>query len=160
MIARLIGPIRPYLWAGAAVLSLILLAWGLRVDSLRATYKQRWQDVTGEYAAFRTKIIDRTAAALRREREDAHEADQKHDAGLPLVRAATDRYIAAHRVQAPRNDSGTAAATAGAGVSEEVPADTFVAVRDGDVQACADAVKYAVDAHDWAVNSSRESSDP
>ena len=141
--------IRRFWWAIPLAL---LLAWSLRVDHLRGLYKQRWQDVTAEYTAFKTKIIDRTTEALKKEKVDARKADIAHEKEMAGVRAATDRYIAAHRVRRPaRNHSGPAAATADTGVPEEVPAGGFVVIADSDVQACAEAVKYSVDAHNWAV---------
>ncbi|WP_336974141.1 hypothetical protein [Sphingobium aromaticiconvertens] len=68
MIARLLDPLRPYL-AGAAGLAIAAsLAWGLRVDHLRATYKRDLSTSRAEYAAFRTVIVNRTAEALRLDR--------------------------------------------------------------------------------------------
>lgn len=68
MFARLLSPIRGYLEIGAGIVLLGFIAWALRVDHLRATYKRDLSTVRAEYATFRTTIIDRTAEALRLDR--------------------------------------------------------------------------------------------
>lgn len=95
-------------------------------------------------------------AAEAKYRTIANEADQSYRADLADARAAADRYLAAHRVRnqaLARDASGALASTAdqGPGVPASLPADAFVAVSDSDVQACTEAVTYAIGAHEWAL---------
>lgn len=81
--------------------------------------------------------------------------DTKHEAELADARAATDRYVADHRVQPARNPSaaGGSAADAqgdGTGLREAMPA-TGVVVSEADVQACTDVTAYALSLREWAV---------
>lgn len=68
MIGRLIDPIRPYVAAIALAAVLAGGLWVWRIDSLRAGYKCQLGEVRSEFAAFQTRIIDRTAEALRLDR--------------------------------------------------------------------------------------------
>lgn len=142
-------------WSIIAVL--LALALFLRVDHLRASYKARWQAVSTEYAAFKVAIIDKTAEALAKEKEKAREADAIHEKEMADVRAATDRFIATRRMRVEKGGGDSASpAPSGAGVPESLSADSLVAVEDNDVRACAEAVKYAVDAHNWAISLENE----
>jgi hypothetical protein len=95
------------------------------------------------------------AETERKYRSKADVADQKHAADMGRIHAVADRYIAQHRVRGPAQGSASQAAapaaSGGPGVSETVPADPFVVVLGSDVRACSVAVKYGIDAHDWAV---------
>lgn len=68
MIARLMASIRPYLAVAVGIVFAAALAWGLRVDHLRASHLRSLTSVRADYAAFQTAIIDRTAEALRLDR--------------------------------------------------------------------------------------------
>lgn len=155
--------LRRFWWAIPIALALL---WVFRIDSLRATYKRNWQAVTAEYAAFQTKIIDRTAEAMRLEREQkarveaeyqekANVSDERHQDALVDARAAADRYIARNRVriQSGGSEGGQAATAADSGDSglSEILSNTGVMVSERDVQACTAAMTYAVDAHNWAL---------
>lgn len=156
--------LRRFWWAIPLALAMI---WVARIDSLRATYKRNWQAVTAEYAAFQTKIIDRTAEALRLEREQkarveaeyqekANASDERHQDALADARAAADRYIARNRlrVQIAGSAGGQASPAADSGDSglSEILSNSGVVVSEGDVQACTAAMTYAVAAHNWAVS--------
>lgn len=132
------------------ILALSLYAW--RLDALRAGYRAERDQVRTEYAAFRKAITDRTAAALAKEKEQARAADISHEKQLADARSATDRFIDANRVQPARSCHSPAPTAPGAGLPQEVPAGPLVAVSDGDVRACTDAVIYAVEAHKWAIS--------
>lgn len=158
--------LRRFWWA---LPMLALLAYGLRVDHLRASYKARWQAVTTEYAAFRTAIIDKTAEALaaqkainaRQEQEwkdKADATDKAHEQALVGAMARADRYIAANRVlrQATGGSAtgGTCAAAEdhGAGGAESAGGETeLVAVTADDVRVCTVNTQRLIDGHDWAV---------
>ena len=97
----------------------------------------------------------------RRTADNAQRSDIAHAQDLERAAAAGRDYADRHRIAAgglrPPGDRGAsgqaaaAAASGGAGLPEGVPADSFVAVADPDLQACTAAVTYAVDAHNWAV---------
>lgn len=147
----------------------LALAWGLRVDSLRATYKAKWQAVSAEYAAFKVAIIDKTAEALAAQKavnqakeaeyqEKAREADQKHRAELSQAMAAAERHIAAHRVL---RQAGGGSASGGACSSAENDGPTgadrsgadaeLVAVTADDVRICTVNTQRLLDGREWAV---------
>jgi hypothetical protein len=90
MFARLLDPIRPYIAGAAGIAILALLAFALRVDHLRATYKRDLSTVRAEYGAFKTEIVNRTAEALRldRARNAAVAAEQ-----ATAIRKEKDAYL-------------------------------------------------------------------
>lgn len=160
-LARLTLPF-PQIAAGACALSLLTGAFaGIQTYRMHSAHvalttcrSEREQIIAASKIA--TDLQRRANAAKERQyQEHAHEADQRHDAELADVRSATDRYIADHRVRSPSGGSTATAAPSpardSAGVPQDVPADSDVAVADGDVRACSEAVKYGIDAHDWAV---------
>lgn len=140
------------------------LAWGLRVDGLRGSYKVKWQDVSAEYAAFKVAIIDKTAEALAAQRavnaareadyeEKAHEADQEVAGLRGDLRTAVLRYATAHP-----GGGGACAATEGrdSRISESAaaqagPTQTLMITLD-DALIVADLYAYAAQAHDWATS--------
>jgi len=150
--------LRRFWWA---LPMLALLAWGLRVDSLRATYKGKWQDVTTEYAAFKTAIVDKTAEALAAQKavnaakeseyqEKAREADQSIDD----LRAR----LALRLRQGSGGGSSRAAGAAAQGDDTAVPESLPASPpgTGGSVQVDADTLAglsaYAIKAHEWAVS--------
>lgn len=157
--------LRRFWWSAPLALA---LAWGLRVDSLRATYKAKWQAVSAEYAAFKVAIIDKTAEALAAQKavnqakeaeyqEKAREADQKHRAELSNAIAAAERHIAAHRVR--QGGCGGATGNAGAAAQGDGPAGAdrsgadagLVAVTADDVRICTVNTQRLIDGREWAV---------
>lgn len=85
----------------------------------------------------------------------AEQKDQEYHAEMDSARALAARYVASHRVQpgaAQGAASGTVAAAQGdgAGVREDLPADS-VLVGPNDVQNCTDATVYAVKLREWAL---------
>ncbi|BBD98058.1 hypothetical protein SAMIE_1015590 [Sphingobium amiense] len=68
MIGRILDPIRPYFAAIALAAVVAGGLWVWRIDTLRASYKRQLGELRTEYAAFQTRIIDRTAEALRLDR--------------------------------------------------------------------------------------------
>lgn len=147
MVNLIIPPWLKYAVPLALLAALSLWVW--RIDNLRAHYKARLGEVTQEYAIFRAKIIDLTATELTRQKEIAHASDIKHDQEMADQRAATDRYIAAHRLRpSPSVHTGPAAKDGSASVPPEVSSD--IIMDQADVRACGDLYTYALDAHDWA----------
>ncbi len=153
------GLLLPWLrqfWSCGAIGVLGLLAWHFDARAVANADAVRTQAAQFKQAqADATRIAQQ---ALEHEdlvyRQKAQEADSAYQAQLADARAAADRYIAAHRVQPPAAQGragGTAAATHSNGtpVPPGLPADAVV-VSGADVQACTDAVTYAVKAHDWA----------
>lgn len=131
---------------------LLLLAHDRRVDWLRGHYKAQWEVTRTEYAVFRVKIRDMTAAALHKQKEIAHAADVKHDKELAEIRASTDEYKRTHRLRPQAGGSGS---TTPASADSAVPEDTSTAaivVSEADFDACTASAAYALSAHDWAAD--------
>lgn len=153
---------RAYPLQCALITSLCLSAWlwrgwhgehaGRAADMARVAAAQVEADRIAQQALAETE---------RRYRMKANEADAHYNAQLADARDATARYIASHRVRADGSHStGQAVASArggSPGVPETVPSpDSFVAVSQSDVQACADLYVYALAAHDWALSIARK----
>lgn len=105
-----------------------------------------------EASLIAKRALDATEAQYR---SKANEADQSYHAQLVDARAAAARYINASRVrgQAAARDAIAAIAASpdrGSGIPASLSANA-VMVSEGDVQACTDAVTYAIGAHDWAL---------
>lgn len=130
----------------------LLALWAFRVNHLRAHYKRQWEVTRTEYAVFRVRIRDMTAAALTKQKEIAHAADVRHGKELADAIASADAYKRAHRVrgEAPANP-GTPSENANPGVPEK-PASDAIVVTEADFDACTNAAQYALSAHDWAMN--------
>lgn len=96
----------------------------------------------------------------RRTAANAERSNASHDQDLARAMAAGRSFADSHRIAAgelrtsgDRSTPGQALAApdrGGAGLHESLPADTFVAVSDPDVQACTTAVTWAVGAYNWA----------
>ncbi|MGE4431901.1 MAG: hypothetical protein AB7E05_14290 [Sphingobium sp.] len=150
-----------YWWALPLVCALV---WGIRMDSLRASYKAKWQDVSAEYAAFETAVIDKTAEALAAQRavnaakeaayqEKAREAEEEIAGLRGDLRAAVLRYAkdnpggggscAAAQGDDPRISEGPAA--------QAGPPETLTITLE-DALTVADLYAYAAQAHDWATS--------
>ena len=146
------------LFGALAVFGLFAASWHYRnayhaEKALRQADRAAYGAAQAEAALIAQRAL---GAAEAKYRTKANEADQSYRADLADARAAADRYIAAHRVrnQALARDASGALASApdrGPGVPASLPADAFVAVSDSDVQACTEAVTYAVGAHEWAL---------
>jgi len=144
--------------AGAlAVLGLIVASWHYRhayhaEKALRKADRAAYVAAQSEATVIAKRALD---AAEAKYRTKANEADQSYRADLADARAAADRYIAAHWVRnqtAARDASGALASAPdrGPGVPASLPADAIL-VSEGDVQACTEAVTYAIGAHEWAL---------
>lgn len=139
-------------WIKALALGVLIAfaAWVWRIDSLRESYKDRWQASEQEYSAFRKDITDRATAALAKEKDQARAADKEHADALADARDATDRFIDAHRVRPESRLCPDPATTpTSPGLPQEVP--TGIVVDQADVRACGDLYSYALSAHRWAV---------
>ncbi|MDE2103184.1 MAG: hypothetical protein KGL39_38415 [Patescibacteria group bacterium] len=96
------------------------------------------------------------AEAESRYARNAKEAQHAYEIELADARAATERYIATHRLRpapapaatpsAPQSDSSA--------IPADLPTDSVV-VPGSDVRACTAVVTYALKAHDWAITNFR-----
>lgn len=104
----------------------------------------------------------------RRLAANAERGDDAHGEDLLRADAARRAYADSNRVsplgmwtQADRGETSKATATSddsSAGIHAQLPADSFVAVSDPDLQACNIAATYAVSAHNWAMTLPRAES--
>lgn len=142
--------------------ALAFLGLALAVNHYRHAYHAeiaRMKAQEAAYVAAQANATQKAQAALAAKeaeyRSKANEADQSYRAELADARAATDRYVASHRVRfsASGAPSGTVATAEdhAAGVLQGMPESAFVAVSERDVQACTDAYVYAVSAREWAL---------
>ena len=150
--------LRRFWWALPLALA---LAWGLRVNSLRASYKAKWQAVSTEYASFKTAIVDKTAEALAaqkavnaaKEAEYQEKADEA-DKSIDDLRARLALKLRQGTGGSAGGTAGSPAESDGAGLSEEVPASS--PGTGGSVQVDADTLAglsaYAIKAHEWAIS--------
>lgn len=139
-------------WAAIGLPLALFAAWAFRVNHLRAHYKHQWEVTRTEYAVFRVRIRDMTAAALHKQKEIAHAADVQHSKELADAIASADAYKRAHRVRPQAGSGGSASApSANPGVPEK-PASDAIMVTEVDFDACTNAAQYALSAHDWAMN--------
>lgn len=140
----------------AIIALLCLSAWLWRGWGHEAAARH---DDAAKFAAAQVEadaIAQRALAETERKyRIKADDADQKHIADMGRIHAVADRYIAVHRVrvvnQGPTGETVAPAGDSGPGLPETVPADPFVVILASDVHACSAAVKYGIDAHDWAL---------
>ena len=96
----------------------------------------------------------------RRTAANAERSDIAHAQDLDRTAVAGRDYADRHRIttcgvrgqgdRGPSSQSAAAAESGRAGLHAELPADSFVAVSDPDVQACTAAVTWAVGAYNWA----------
>ena len=154
----ILRPILSRFWPHIALLLALLAVWHYR-GAYHAEKELRQAD-RGAYAAAQEQAALLAQAALKEAEakyaEHAREQDHEYQVALADARSATDRFIAFHRVrsQAAQGTAGGAAAASKGGdpgVPSGVSTSSFVAVSDGDVQACTDAVIYAAQAHEWAM---------
>jgi hypothetical protein len=152
------SPVKMALTVGpyAAIGVLALLCWHFdsravaNADTVRTQAAQFAQAQALATAAARQALQTETAAYAAK----AKDADNAYQTQFAAAQTATDQYIATHRVRttavassawpAPSPSQG-----ANPGIPATVPVNTVV-VSPGDLQACTDAVTYAIQAHDWA----------
>ncbi len=135
------------------LIGLTTLAIFAGIQTLRLSWTQAaLEKCHHESDNFTFSVEARTQTEVGRQKGIADVADTKHKAEAPAIRAATDRFIADNRVHTEAANSGPTPASADTGVSEDVPANSLVAVADSDVHACSIATKYAIDAHNWVID--------
>ena len=156
MILALILRHRVPIALAVALLGLTLASWHYRSAyhaerALRQADRAAYGQAQAEAALIAKRALDATEA---RYRSKANDADREHQTRLVDARSATDAYLGRMRTKAASCPASGAVASAeggGAGVPANVPADSFVAISDSDVQACAAATIYAIEAHNWAM---------
>ena len=121
---------------------------------------QGWADYAHKLESASQAARKAQEALREQERKDyqekADEADTEYRAALAGARSDTARYIAAHRVQPSRVSPAQPVSEADpAGVRPALPADSFVAVSEPDVQACSEATIFAVKLREWALSVSQ-----
>jgi hypothetical protein len=150
------------LWPYGAIGVLALLCWHLDARAVANAEMVRAQAASYRSAQAAAAVIAQQALQQEKARyaAQAQEAQNEYEHQVADAHADADNYIAAHRAPAGLRTTpvvgapGTAPAAGSAGgadVPAVVPADT-VLVSAGDVQACTNAVTYAVQAHDWAAS--------
>ena len=146
----------PALAALALCSTLLALCWHV-IDVKDHTIVQLRAD-KAHFVSAQIEARRAAAAALLHQEAvylaKANEADHGYQNELADARSAADAFIASHRLRATdvarRAGTTVGSATGGsAAIPAPVPADAVV-VSSGDVQACTNAVTYAVAAHDWA----------
>jgi len=154
-IASKIG-LRGFLAIGAAI-ALGICWWGWsRAADQRDEARETIAELVAASKAAQKLAESQKAAVEARYRELAERASNDHENANLRASDATDRFIAANRVQCPSDRRAaspaiTAAEDHGASVFADLPADPVVAVSESDVRACSAAAAYAVSAHEWAV---------
>lgn len=164
--------IRDYIIVGLAALVLLLTLntyldlhigpVGFEGWKPKAERMERERDQCHEAGEQNTKAQQAQKAAYEARYKDlAHDADEQVERAQSDALAATERYIADHRVRP--NQSGVSAPVAatddsGSGVSESLPAG--IVMGEADVRACAALYPYAVEAHNWAVGLSDNPAHP
>jgi hypothetical protein len=148
-------------WGLSIAAALAFLGLALAANHYRHAYhaeKALRKADRAAYVAAQAQAAERAQAALRHQEHiyvvKARETEHEYESNLADARASADRYIAANRVRnqtAARDASAALASAPGRdpGVPASLPADA-VMVSERDVQACTDAVTYAIGAHDWA----------
>lgn len=131
----------------------LFAAWAMRVNYLRGHYKAQLVECRHDKEQFTFSVQAQTKAEASRQKGIADVADTKHKMEAPSIRAATDDFIASHRVRREETGNSSAPATdKAAGVPESLSAYSGVVVEDSDVQACSEWVHYGMSARDWALD--------
>lgn len=160
------GPVTAFLpllrryWPAIPILLACLWVW--RIDSLRASYKRQLTEVRQEFALFKTKIIDRTAEALAKqkavnaaqEQEWKDKADAADESIVDLRARLRASLVRQGSGGGASRQPGSPAQAGGAGLPQEVPA---AAPGDsGSVQVSADVLAglaaYGIACHEWAMS--------
>lgn len=153
--------VRQYIAAGIGLVVVLLIAWALRLDHLRAGYKQALVDTVARYTQAQKDAQDRFNAAVATERARNErlndEADSKAGATAIVYR---DRVV-----RLPAAPTGCAADSAGLPTSDPASrsdgpgADTVILARS-DAMICADNTGRLQAAHDWAVAMGEQTTKP
>ena len=135
-----------------ALLLISAITWGAW-EKVRA---DGWQDYAHQLERA-SQAAQRAQEALRDQertqyQERAHAAATRYAALLAAAGNDTARYVALHRVQDSCSPAEPIGKADPAGVRQDVPADSFVAVSEPDVQACSDATAYAIALREWALS--------
>lgn len=153
-----LGSAGRFLLRNPLVLALALVGlWGLyqHHEATKAREEAAKWHKLADQCQMASQQAQKTQEALRaQEAKDYHDkaamADAKYAADLDRVRAATRAYADSHRVQALRASTAQPVSASGsAGVHEGVPADSFVAISDVDLQKCSTDATYAVGAYNF-----------
>ena len=142
--------LRQALYIAGGIAFALIIAWALRLDSLRAKHLQSFHDCQTASKANAKAQADQKAAVERKYKEQADATDKAYEAELAEARSAVDEYIRTHRVRSS-SVGATPSATdnSRASLPAEVPA-AGVVVAETDVRACNDAIEYAWAAHGWS----------
>lgn len=120
--------------------------------ALRAADKAAYTQAQAEATRLAKAALDRAEA---RYQEKARAADKKTALAVAAADAATADYARRMRVKAPSCAASAAPSTAshyGSRLSEVMSPDTYVAVSDADLQACAVNTAKLLQARKWALS--------
>jgi hypothetical protein len=145
------------IFGALAVFGLFAASWHYRhayhdEKALRKADRAAYVAAQSEATLTAQRALEATEA---RYQEKANAADEKTALAVSAARAATADYAGRMRVKAPSCASSAAVAASqsdGARVPETVPADTFVAVSDADLQACGVNTATLLQAREWALS--------
>lgn len=167
-LGALLDVVRDHPWQVAVAASLALSGWlwwgkGNAIEERDAAVAGRKADRAAYTAAQAEALrlaLAAKAATEARYKAHAERIDRDHETELADARDATADYIARNRVRgqgagSATGGTATAADNRGPGVLPEMPAGSFVAVSDVDVQRCSDATAYALSAREWALGLAR-----
>lgn len=140
--------IKDYVIAGLLVLGLFLFANTYLSFNFLFVHWEGWKPRAERLQLAINEAAKESTRVEIRYIERAKEADDAHEVSKIIVRDAVVRYVDRVRTEVgicPAPESSDPR------VSESVSADPYVPVRQSEVQRCADTAAYAVDAHNWAV---------
>lgn len=146
-LSALVDLTRRYPLQMALIASLCLSGWLWHGRSQARQELAALQEAQRQAAGAQKRVND---VAQQHYTEKAHEADDSHVAVRDDARAATDRYIADHRVRAEDRACQTPAPAPSDGTAVPSSVPSGVVVGEADVRTCGDLYAYAVSAHDWA----------
>lgn len=146
-----------YPMQAALIVALVAAGWfwhgkGVALKERDAALTQNAQILAASKEAERLAVAAREATETRY-RNLANAIDKEHASKLADAGTRTDAYIRLHQVRGCSPGKAIASAQGNnPGIPSEVPAGSLVALTDSDVQACAGAVTYAMDARNWALS--------
>lgn len=162
-LGALLGVVRAHPWQVALIIA--VAGCGLIWRHDRRMIDQRDEAIAGraaDRAAYTEAQVEAARLALAakaateaRYRANAERIDRAHETQLADARDATATYANAHRLRPKGSDGSTCDAPTAADHSNSsllagMPANPIV-VGESDLQACAAATAYALDAREWAL---------
>lgn len=139
-----------YASLGFAALFALLLAHDIRVNSLRAYYKDGWAKDRASWKVTSDAAIKQAERLTQASKDLANVSQQAYQSSLTESRSADDEYIDTHRVR-PANAVCASPTPKADSPAVPAPVPTDVVMAEADVRACGDLYTYSVNSHNWAV---------